>query len=105
VLQEEQLFREGAENWTFGERVRSCAVFGTCHFYNLIVPICILPGLAFAGVTLMAVYLSELKEQGDRQAAVIETAITHRAYNTFAFWLWGIVIMMSFIGPVIHWIG
>lgn len=96
ALAEEQMFREGAETWTWTQRAWSCALFGAVHFVSLIVPIAMIPLLALAGVFFMGVYLSEYRRTGDRRAATIEAAVTHRAYNTLAFtWMIGATLVST----------
>lgn len=43
ALEEEQIFREGAENWNLLQKAWSCIVFGGVHFGNIIFPLAALP--------------------------------------------------------------
>ncbi len=81
ALREEQMFREGAENWTAWERVKSCVIFALVHLWNLYVPIALLVPLAVGGVGLMRTYLRALRRGDSRAAATLEAAAEHYAYN------------------------
>ena len=93
AVYEEQGFREGAENWTFGQRVTSCLVFGAVHMTNLIYPLATILPLALGGAVFMAVYLRVYRRTRFRRSAVLTAALVHRVYNRLA--LTAIVIALS----------
>jgi hypothetical protein len=93
ALREEQMFREGAENWTGWERVKSCVIFALVHLWNLYVPIALLPALAACGAAFMRTYLCALRRGSSRPAATLEAAAQHYAYNC--------VVVVSFLVPVV----
>lgn len=84
ALEEELIFRLGAEDWSHGRRVRSCAQFGVAHLLNLIVAVVTLGGLALVGGVFMWVYLREVRESGDPRRAAIVSAHFHARYNVTA---------------------
>ena len=87
------MFREGAENWTAWERVKSCVIFALVHLWNLYVPIALLLPLAAGGAGLMRTYLRALRRGGSRSAATLEAAAEHYAYNC--------VVVGCFLVPVV----
>lgn len=92
---EEQAFREGAENWNWNQRLRSCLVFGAIHMVNLIYPIATILPLALGGALFMAVYLRTYKRTHFRRSAVLASAVIHRVYNRIA--LAAIVISLALL--------
>ena len=84
AISEEQAFREGAENWSFGQRAMSCFVFGAVHMMNLIYPLATILPLALGGAVFMGVYLHVYRKTRFRRSAVLASAIVHRVYNRIA---------------------
>lgn len=81
---EEQWFRMGAENWSPGQRIRSCIVFGAVHIMNIIYPLAGLLVVGLMGAVFMAVYLHVFKKTGSTKHATIASAKLHATYNRFA---------------------
>lgn len=92
---EEQAFREGAENWGWGNRLASCLIFGAIHMVNLIYPIATILPLALGGALFMWAYLRKLKRTGFRRAAVLEAALWHRVYNRLALGLMAVWLVLA----------
>lgn len=81
AIWEEQAFREGAENWTRFQRIRSHAAFGAIHMVNLIYPLATILPLAVGGAFFMWRYLRTMDRVAFRRTAVLEAAVWHRVYN------------------------
>jgi hypothetical protein len=81
---EEQAFREGSENWTLFQRVRSCLAFGAIHMVNLIYPLASILPLALGGALFMLIYLRTYRKTRFRRTAVLTAAVWHRVYNRMA---------------------
>jgi hypothetical protein len=81
---EEQIFREGAEGWSWPQRITSCLVFGAVHLTNLIYPLATVLPLAVGGGLFMWVYLKNYRVTRSRRKAVLEASVTHRVYNRIA---------------------
>ena len=97
ALYEEQAFREGSENWTFWQRVRSCFAFGAIHQTNLFYPLATILPLALGGGLFMAVYLHVYRKTHFRRAAVLEATLWHRVYNRMAL-LAFVITLILFLG-------
>lgn len=93
---EEQTFREGSENWTMSERVRSCVAFGLIHQINLFYPLSTIVPLTIGGGILMMVYLRNYRKTNNRRAAVMRAAVWHRVYNRVALTMALVTILVSF---------
>ncbi len=85
ALREEQMFREGAETWSWAARLRTALLFGGVHLVNLYVPLVAVPFLAGGGLWFMAVYLRAMRTTGDRAVAVTRAAAVHYAHNMTVF--------------------
>jgi len=101
---EEQWFREGSQDWSFGQRLRSCVAFGVIHMTNLIYPLATIVPLTLGGGLFMAVYLHTFRKTRFRRAAVLNAAVWHRVYNrmaitavavalAWAFGAWGLSVL------------
>lgn len=93
---EEQWFREGSENWSWWQRLRSCFGFGAVHLRNLFYPVAAVLSLSVCGALFMYTYLHVYKRTNDRQEAVLAAALVHRVYNRIAltamFSVWGYLL-------------
>lgn len=78
---EEQAFREGAENWNFAKKIRSCLLFGLVHQANLFYPLVTILPLSVGGGLLMYAYLHVLRRTKNRRTAVMAAGVLHRVYN------------------------
>ena len=98
ALWEEQVWRENAHNWNFGQRLVSCLTFGAIHMVNLFYPLASILPLAVAGGVFMFIYLRSYKRyraEGRvhaRRDATLRAALAHRLYNRCALALIVIVI-------------
>ena len=81
ALKEEQEFREGCEDWSSGERVKACAIFGAAHLNNLWYPLASVIALSVGGGIFMWWYLSEYRRSHDREMATNHAAGLHAIYN------------------------
>lgn len=93
AIEEERRFREGAEHWTWRQRLTSCVVFGGMHITNIIVPMMSLALLAVGGAALMARYLRTFRKTGSREAAVRSSVQLHYAYNRVVIFLIPVLII------------
>jgi hypothetical protein len=85
ALKEEKEYRAGAEHWTWGQRLVSCATFGLTHLWNLVIPLYVVVGLSLAGFYFMFVYLQTYGRTQLRGPALQEAAAVHAAYNVVLF--------------------
>ena len=100
---EEQWFREGAENWSFKQRVLSCLGFALLHLENLIYPLATLLPLGVMGAVFMVVYLRAYRKTGNRASAVLRSSKLHRLYNRVA--LYGVVVNLAYsLAAGVHWV-
>jgi hypothetical protein len=97
ALYEEEDFRAGAEDWSIWQRVRSNALFGIVHIFNLFVPIAAVIGLGSAGWWFMAVYLRAYRNTGSRVSALEESGAVHAAHNRLALYSLPVVIILNVI--------
>lgn len=90
ALYEEQVWRENAHNWNFGQRLISCFTFGAIHMVNLIYPLATILPLTIAGGVFMFIYLRSYRRyrlEGRvhaRRDATFRAALAHRLYNRCA---------------------
>lgn len=77
---EEEIFRQGAERWSWPRRVAMALAFGLAHAL-IGIPIAVALALAVGGAWFQASYLAEFRRTGDREAATLESARAHTAYN------------------------
>lgn len=104
AVYEEQAFREGAENWTFWQRVRSCLIFGAAHLSNLFYPLATILPLALGGAMFMGVYLRTYKKTRFRRTAVLEASLIHRVYNKIALTAVLIALILVFGSAIFGWL-
>lgn len=81
ALKEEIWFRLNSENWTRGQRVKSCVGFGFAHVLNILLMAASLGVLILAGAAFTAVYLRQVKKTGDQRQALYVAARFHADYN------------------------
>lgn len=93
---EEQAFREGSEQWSFTERLRSCLAFGAIHMVNLFYPLASILPLALCGAVFMIVYLRAYRKTPFRRTAVLKAAVWHRVYNRIALTIMVIALLVWF---------
>jgi hypothetical protein len=74
---EECEFREGAENWTAGQRAKSCFIFALMHFRIPVIPVLVLWTHSIMGAVLMHEYLSVYRKTGSRQQALDASTTVH----------------------------
>lgn len=90
ALYEEQVWREGAHRWNFGQRLISSFTFGAIHMVNLFYPLATILPLTIAGGVFMYIYLKAYRRYRDkgrvhaRRDATFRAAIAHRLYNRCA---------------------
>lgn len=101
AMNEEQLFREGAENWNWCQRVQSCLVFGCVHQLNLFYPFLTILPLSLAGGYFMWVYLHRYKQSNSRKEALVTAAWAHWAYNRIALCVLIVIVVASVVAPPI----
>lgn len=86
VLREEQIYREGAEHWTWLQRIRACLLFGLVHLLNLIVPYVAVVLLSIGGAVFMHEYLRVMRRTNSRPTALASSAALHHTYNLSIFY-------------------
>ncbi len=91
---EEQWFREGSENWTWIERLRSNIVFGLVHIPTLIYPFAWIAVIPFGGMALTWAYLKQFEKTGSRCKAVREVAVYH--------WVFNMIMVAFFVGFLVY---
>ena len=101
---EEQAFREGAENWSTWERLRSCVAFALIHQPSLIYILGMIVPHALMGGAFMAVYLNNFRKHGVRRNAVLAASIFHRLYNRIALIVMVASLLFYFSNATFHWV-
>ncbi|MDQ1395657.1 MAG: hypothetical protein QOG64_916 [Acidimicrobiaceae bacterium] len=92
---EEIVFRRGAEDWSFGRRIRQGLKFGLVHLV-MGIPIAFGLALSVGGWYFMWAYLRGYRAGGEREGpAVLESTRAHLAYNMEIFGLAAIVLLVS----------
>jgi hypothetical protein len=76
---EERMFREGAEAWSTGRRVRRAVEFGLVHLI-MGIPVGVALALSLGGLYFTWAYLRGYR-RGGREAGVLESTAAHLAYN------------------------
>ncbi len=82
---EEEMFRAGAERWSFGRRVTTGLRFGLIHLI-MGIPIAVALALSVGGWYFTWAYLRGFRA-GGREAGVLESTRSHLAYNLEVFGL------------------
>jgi hypothetical protein len=80
VLREEQVFRRGAEDWSWPRRIAMVLLFGLVHAL-VGIPIGVAIALSIGGAYFMAAYLRAYRRTGSRGEALLESTRAHLAYN------------------------
>jgi hypothetical protein len=88
---EEEIFRRGAERWTWPRRIGMALAFGLVHAL-IGIPIAVAVALAVGGAWFQATYLAEFRRTGDRELATLESARAHTAYNLVIL----VVVLVSY---------
>lgn len=111
ALYEEQVWRENAHRWNFGQRLISCVTFGAIHMVNLFYPLATILPLSIAGGVFMFIYLRSYRRyrlEGRvhaRRDATFRAAIAHRLYNRCALAAVAIVIVLVVTGETLSLMG
>lgn len=101
ALREEQWFRSGSEEWTFVQRLISCAIFGLVHINNLVFHLAVIVAIAFTSGVLMFAYIEEYRASRNTYRATLASAKFHARYNVYAlrlivFTLLALALVLSF---------
>ena len=108
AMNEEIIFRQGAEKWSFLKKVRSCISFGLIHISMLVVPFGLAIGLIFLGITFMSMYLFTFYRSNGEESARIEKSLKaaatfHGAFNQLGICLFFISLvgncLLIFLNP------
>lgn len=94
VIVEEQWYREGADQWSQLQRIRSSLAFGIGHISNLIYPFLAFLPLAVMGYVLTSIYRRELRRTDSKDAALIRVIVVHRLYNRCAGVIIGLQLLL-----------
>lgn len=90
---EEELFRLGAEAWSWPMRAGKALLFGLVHAV-IGIPIGVALALSVGGAYFQWSYLREHRRTGSRAAAVLESTRAHTAYN-------GVVLTIVLLATVL----
>lgn len=101
ALIEEIKYRKGSEYWSWKRRVWVQLRFGAAHFWNLIVPLNVVVGLACAGIAYMVIYLKFRKYMSQDEATAV-TALVHARYNLTVLVTLIVVGWGAILGTVIY---
>jgi hypothetical protein len=102
ALLEEKMFRAGSEGWNWHQRLRSNAIFGAGHLFNLIVFLAIVPGLAAGGWWFMYIYRRTYQKTNSRNAALQEAGAVHAAHNRLVLYSLPLVFVGLIIFLAVH---
>jgi hypothetical protein len=80
ALREEQMFRRGAEHWSWIRRVLMALAFGLVHAI-VGIPIGFALALSIGGGYFQLAYLRQFRRTGIQRDAVLESTRAHTAYN------------------------
>jgi hypothetical protein len=80
ALREEQMFRQGAENWSWTRRVLMAIAFGLVHAI-VGIPIGFALALSIGGAYFQFAYLRRFRQTAVQRDAVLESTRAHTAYN------------------------
>jgi hypothetical protein len=80
AMREEELFRLGAETWSWPKRVGKAVLFGLVHAL-IGIPIGVALALSIGGGYFQWCYLRGWRATHDRRAAVLESTRAHAMYN------------------------
>lgn len=93
ALEEEQWFRQGAEEWSWHKRVTSCLSFGAAHLTMLIYPFAVNIVQVVLGGVFLWVYLREYRLSGDGERATLVVTKLHATYNRYVFNMASVAIL------------
>jgi hypothetical protein len=91
---EEQLFRRGAEHWSWTRRVLMALAFGLVHAI-VGIPIGAALALSIGGAYFQLVYLRRYRQTASQDEAVLESTRAHTAYNGLIVILVLIVLVLA----------
>ncbi len=94
ALDEEQLFREGAELWTWPERIKASFLFGFAHVSNLIYSVATMLALSGGGMIFTLYYLHSYHKTRDSRLATKRVAAVHSLYNMLAILLFALTLLV-----------
>lgn len=94
---EEIVFRAGAENWTWWQRIRMSLMFGFIHITNIWYSLAAGIALSLTGFGFMLVYLWAYKKYKQQWYATSVSSVLHALYNIVALSLVAIVLGWSAI--------
>jgi hypothetical protein len=97
AYREEEMFRAGAESWSWRRRVFKALQFGLVHAI-IGIPIGVALALSLGGAYFQIVYLREFRRSRSRAEAVLESARAHTAYN-------GLVLAVAILAIVLTALG
>lgn len=80
ALREEQMFRRGAEHWSWLRRVLMALAFGLVHAI-VGLPIGVALALSIGGAYFQIAYLRRFRQTGSQHEAVLESTRAHTTYN------------------------
>jgi hypothetical protein len=80
AYREEEMFRAGAESWSWRRRVAKAVQYGLVHAI-IGIPIGVALALSLGGGYFQLAYLRGFRATGSRRAALLESARAHTTYN------------------------
>jgi hypothetical protein len=94
---EEELFRLGAEAWSWPKRVGMALAFGLVHAV-IGIPIGVALALAVGGAYFQWTYLRAHRRTGSQAAALLESTRAHTAYNALVLSLVLVAVLLTAAG-------
>jgi hypothetical protein len=91
---EEQMFRRGAEHWSWVRRVLMALAFGLVHAI-VGIPIGVALALSIGGAYFQIAYLRRFRQTGSQPEAVLESTRAHTAYNGLIVTIVLVVLVLS----------
>jgi hypothetical protein len=102
AIREEQIFRQGSEEWSIAEKIKSCLIFGAIHLSNgifpFLIPAAVAIALAMTGAVYMAVYLAFCNRE--QRAGIYASSAVHTIYNLLAIGLFAYFFLAGWLSSM-----
>jgi hypothetical protein len=94
ALREEQMFRQGAEKWSWSRRLLMALAFGLVHAI-VGIPVGVALALSIGGAYFQFAYLRRFRQTGAPREALLESTRAHTAYNGLIVILVLVVVLLT----------